>query len=366
MGLDWLMLAWGAWALSCSPFHKTPGDYLIGQLGLVYNTLGVYFLIRSFCVSLEDVVHLVKITGLLLAPVAAEMILEQMTGRNLFSVFGGVPEVVTVRGERLRAQGPFAHGILAGTVGATCLPLMIGIWRKYPLSARIGLGSCLVMIFASVSSGPLMSLIFSVFALVLWRWRHLTKQMRIAAAIGYILLDIVMKAPAYFLIARIDLTGSSTGWHRAELISSAIRHLNEWWLAGTDYTRHWMPTGVSWSDQHCDITNHYIGYGMIGGLPLMLLFIACMWAGFRYVGRFLASTHEHGPDDAWFVWALGASLFSHAASCVSVYYFDQSVLFLYLDFALLGCVAAILKRPRTNEDSVALDASDESSQPVIA
>jgi len=31
---------------------------------------------------------------------------------------------------------------------------------------------------------------------------------------------------------KIDLTGSSTGWHRAELIDSALRHFNEWWLVG--------------------------------------------------------------------------------------------------------------------------------------
>lgn len=330
--LDWVMLAWAAAALFSTLFVQD----LIGQLGMIYNTLGIYFLIRALCRNLDDVVHLVKIMALVLAPVALEMINEQLTGHNLFAVFGSVGDSVVVRGERLRAQGPFRHAILAGTVGAACLPLMIGIWRTHPRYARIGLAACLVMVFASASSGPLMSVMFGIFALVLWRWRHLTRQMRIAAVAGYILLDLVMKAPAYFLIARIDLTGSSTGWHRAELIRQAINHLHEWWFAGTLYTRHWMPYGVSWSPDHCDITNQYIFYGVAGGFLLMALFIAALWIAFRYVGRLLRMHAVDNVSECKFVWALGAALFAQAASCVSVYYFDQSFIFLFLNLAVIG------------------------------
>ena len=51
----------------------------------------------------------------------------------------------------------------------------------------------------------------------------------------YVLLDLVMNRPAYFLIADIDLMGGSTSWYRAELIHSTIAHIDEWWLIGTDY-----------------------------------------------------------------------------------------------------------------------------------
>ena len=163
--LDWIMLAWAAWALFSTLFVQD----LIGQLGIVYNTLGIYFLIRAFCQNMDDIVHLLKIMALVLAPVALEMINELLTGHNLFAAFGGVPESVVVRGERLRAQGPFLHAILAGTVGAACLPLMIGIWRTHPRYAKVGLAACLVMVVTSASSGPLMSVIAGIFALVLWR-----------------------------------------------------------------------------------------------------------------------------------------------------------------------------------------------------
>ena len=181
-----------------------------------------------------------------------------------------------------------------------------------------------------------MSLIFAVFALYLWRWRHLTRQMRIAAVLGYILLDILMQAPAYYVIARINVTGSSTGWHRAHLIESSLKHLHEWWLAGTDYTRHWMPTGVSWSPEHTDITNHYLRYGVIGGLPLMFLFILALAVSFRYVGRSVEAMEDEPVSERFFVWALGAALLAQAATCISVSYFDQSYVFLFLNMAMIG------------------------------
>jgi len=333
-GLDWLVILWGLTAICVSPFHKDPQATLINHLGRAYDTIGIYFLMRCFLRTAEEVRGLISIIAILLVPVAIEMLQEQMTHRNLFSFFGGVGEVPAFREGHFRSQGPFRHSILAGTVGAVCLPLMAGIWRSNPMSARLGVAACLTMVVTSFSSGPVMSLVYGVFALILWRWRQYTKEMLIVAIVGYIMLDIVMKAPAYYLIARIDITGGSTGWHRAKLIDSAIEHLHEWWLYGTDYTRHWMPTGVSWSPDHADITNHYIAMGVVGGLPLMILFILQLWRGFKYVGGVVRS--HPSRDVQFFAWALGSALFAHAVTCVGVSYFDQSFLFLYLNLAMIS------------------------------
>jgi hypothetical protein len=353
--MDWLMLVWAAWGVCSSAFHKEPGETLVNDLGMVYNNLGIFFLIRCFCQSEEDIVGVIRWIAIVLVPVALEMAFEQATHRNLFAFLGGVDENPAMRDGRLRSQGPFAHAILAGTVGAVCAPLMIGIWRKHPLVAKAGLAGCLLMVITCASSGPVVSLMLSAFALLLWRWRHLTRRMRIAAIVGYILLDLVMKAPAYYLLARIDLAGGSTGWHRAALIESAIQHLGEWWFAGTDYTAHWMPTGVPWSDDHTDITNYYLGLGVRGGLPLMLLFISIMWMGFRNVGQTLRSQADSPLEHQFFVWSLGASLLAHAATAISIAYFDQSVVFIYLTLALttsLSAVSSAVILEQEAEDSV--------------
>lgn len=343
--LDGLMIAWAVWALVAAVFHENPGETLVNRSGLVYNACGTYFLLRCFCRSMDDVTQLCKVIAIMLVPLSMTMLVEQATGRNLFSVFGGVDEFSEVRGGSVRAQGPFAHSILAGSVGAACLPLMVVVWRDHRKTALAGIIACVVMVFCSASSGPLMSLGFGGIALYLWRYRRYMRLARWLAVVAYLLLMVVMDAPPYYLLARLDLTGSSTSWHRAELIDAAIRHFPEWWLVGTDYTRHWMPYGVSWSGNHVDITNYYINMAVYGGLPLMALFIAVLWKGFRYVGEI---TEGGGPKqakatdersrllDAFLMWALGSSLFAHAATFMSVSYFDQSAMFLYITLALIS------------------------------
>jgi len=339
LGMDWALVAWAGWAIVASAFHNDPTATLQFHLGMVYNVLSIYFLMRCFCQTEEEVRGVVQITAWLLVPVALAMLYEHVSHYNFFSMFGGVQVESVIRHGRVRAQGPFAHSILAGTVGAVCIPLMIGIWRYHPFSARVGLAACFGMVAASASSGPLMSVISGLFALVVWRWRHLTREMRIAAVVCYILLELVMKAPAYYLIARIHVIGGNA-YHRAAIIEAALTNFKEWWFAGTDYTRHWMPYGVSWSSEHADITNHYLGQGVKGGLLLMFLFICILWIGFRYVGQIMRLWSDEPTKRRFFVWSLGASLFAHAVSCVSVGYFDQSILFLYFTLALIANMRA--------------------------
>jgi hypothetical protein len=345
-GLDWLMIIWAVWAMISSYFHRDPKEALIFRLGLAYNACGIYFLLRVFCQSLDDVVMLCRVTAILLVPVAVEMFYEKIAFHNLFSVLGGVPEVPQIREGKIRAFGPFAHPILAGTVGAVCLPLMIGLWRQNRKEALIGIVTCMGMIYASTSSGPIMSLMAAIGALFMWRYRYRMRLLRWLAIFAYIGVDLVMKVPAYYLLGRIDITGGSTGFHRAELIHSALAHLPEWWLAGTDRTVHWMPTGVSWSSNHTDITNHYLQMGVLGGLPLMLLFIAILAKGFSFVGKTLRQAEDNLlPESQFMTWALGSALFAHVATCISVSYFDQSFLFIYLTLAAIGSAYSTILQP---------------------
>lgn len=337
--LDWMILIWAGWALLSSFFHKDSSAALIFRLGFVYNACGIYFLLRVFCKCFEDVVGLCRIIAILLIPLAFEMLLEKVTAYNLFSIFSGVPEHPAIREGRIRAQGPFAHSILAGTVGAVCLPLMIVIWQKWRKTSFLGTISCLLMIIASSSSGPIISGVSAITALFMWRYRTKMRLVTWIAIFSYISLDFIMKAPAYYLMGRVDLVGGSGGWHRARLIESAFQHLQEWWLAGTDYTRHWMPTGVSWSTEQTDITNYYIKMGVIGGLPLMLLFIIILIKGFSYIGETIKDAKDVQIRSKFILWAISASLFTHAMTFLSVSYFDQSFLFIYLTLAMIGSAA---------------------------
>lgn len=337
--LDYIVVIWGLWCIMSGFFHEEPGAAVVFRMGRTYNILGIYFLIRSFCSDSESVVALCKGMAILLLPIAVGMLCEQLTGRNGFSLLGGVSEFPNIRHGRLRAQGPFRHAILAGTVGASCLPFMIAYWKTHRKVALLGALAAVTMVFTSVSSGPLMTLFAAIGAAWLWRHPWMTKWARWGTVLTYIAAEIVMTRPAYYIISMIDLTGSSTAYFRSRLIDASITYLGEWWLAGTDYTRHWMPTGVSWNENQTDITNQYIAYGVWGGLPLMFLFIAILICSFVYVSR-VTRDDSCSEDLRFLTWMLGAALFSHVVTFVSVAYFDQSYVFIYVAIGAIGSMYA--------------------------
>jgi O-antigen ligase len=80
--------------------------------------------------------------------------------------------------------------------------------------------------------------------------------------------------------------------------------------------------------------------GVLGGLPLMFLFIAILAKAFSLVGQTLREAENKLSSTSRFmIWALGASLFSHATTFMSVSYFDQSFVFLYLTLAAISSAA---------------------------
>jgi hypothetical protein len=353
--LDWMMMIWGICAVLSSFFHKDFTSALITRLAFFYDSLGIYFLLRVFVQGADSLFTLSKIVIIMLAPIALEMASESVTGRNNFSFLGGVSPLCEVRLGKIRAQGPFLHSILAGTVGAVCWPLLLPFWKKQRNLALLGLLTSGIIVLSSKSSGPIMTAFFIFVGLCVWKVRQYMRVIRWGILIAIIALDLVMTSPVYYLLARIDLTGSSTGWHRAELIHASITHLDEWWLAGTDYTRHWMPTGVDWNKNHTDITNHYIKMGVIGGLPLMISFIGVLVVAFNSVGKALWASKGDLFEKRFMIWTLGAILFGHALTFMSVSYFDQTIVFFLLVLAAIGSLQteATMEVPHQSEVSVA-------------
>ena len=341
--IDKLMLMLGGWLFFASFFHE-PGAAAAGPtfiIGKVAEISLCYFLVRSFCQDLDDFASIMGVIAILMVPIALEMIQEKFTEINLFSkVFGGVREAVVVREGELRARGPFRHAILAGTVGASLIPIMLGLWRRNPRAAMIGLVACLTMVASCASSGPVLSLIFGMMGVCLWRFRNLMTLIRWSIPVGLLTLHMVMEKPVWFIIGRLSM-GGSTGWHRSKLIDSSIRYFGDWWAFGTDHTRSWMPTGVTFSEEHTDITNYYLAFGVMGGLLAMLLLIAMIWVAFRWTGQMIDAipeeTDEHG--DRFMIWCMGSSLFSHVATSISVAYYDQSVFFFWFSIATISSLA---------------------------
>ena len=175
--VDKLMIWMGIWLVLASLFHQQlPGAGVPFTLGLVVEVVSIYFLTRIWCRDFSELFSVIQVVAWLLVPVAAAMAAEHVLETNLFAAFGGASEHIYIRDGKIRAQGPFQHPILAGTVGAVCFPLMVGIWQRHRLVSVVGMAASAVMVFASTSSGPLMSLLLGAAALVLWKRRSWLQQ----------------------------------------------------------------------------------------------------------------------------------------------------------------------------------------------
>jgi hypothetical protein len=334
--LDRVIALWGLWLMVATFAH--PADQWVYRGGLVWDSVGTYLLFRVFVRDDQDILRAFTALCWLAVPVALLMWVEKLTGTNPFAVLGAVSEHADYRDGQFRARGPFAHAILAGTVGASLVPLAWYLRGSRPWAARAGLVAGTAMVIASTSSGPVLFLAAILFGLGLWRLRHMLWGIRWLAVLAVIGLEVVMLDPFYYIIARLDVTGASQSWFRARLIESSIEHLDEWWLAGTDYTRHWMASGVPANPNHTDITNHFLAMGVKGGLPLMLLLGLAVFLAFRMVGRALRARGHPDAGDPFLAWTLGALLFGHLVNFFGISLFDQSVAIFYL---VLACIAAL-------------------------
>jgi hypothetical protein len=217
---------------------------------------------------------------------------------------------------------------LAGAFGATLVPLLIGIWKDSRKVAIMGLIAAVTMAATSAESTSVLTLAAGIGALCLWPLRNRMRAIRWGIVIVLVGLQMVMKAPVWALIARIDLTGSSTSFDRFILIDNCIRHFGDWWLLGVkDYN--------SWGFDMWDLCNQYVAYAETGGLATLVFFIAIIARSFGFIKKARAAV-ANNPQQEWFLWCLWAALFSHVVGYFGLGYGDQMQ---FAWFALLAMIS---------------------------
>ena len=337
--VDRLMLYWVVASATAYVLFRRDGDAIVSRLGFAYDAFGVYWLGRCLIRDVSDIRRLAIVFAVGMVPVAAGMFVERLTGRNVFSVLGGVPETTMIRDGKLRCQGPFGHPILAGTFGATTLfffPMLWWTgWRGRVLAVAGAVASAAVTV-ASVSSGPLMTFVLGIVALAMWPLRNWLRVVRWGIVVVLIILHMLMKAPVWYLISKFSaIAGGGHGWYRSYLIDQAIAHFREWWLLGTDYTAHWIPTNITPADpKMCDITNRYVREAVDGGLLGLILFLVLLGICYQRLGRGRRQLEREPMRERMVPWSLGCVLFAHSVAFISVRYFDQNIVFWYVLLAM--------------------------------
>lgn len=306
--------------------NNDPSAGPIFTAGMILQLFGTYFAFRLLLRDKDHLHHAIK--GILfgVVTITACMFGEVLLKKNLIYELFGFQKTVGIRDGKLRAQGPFLHPILAGTAIAMAIPLFHTLKEKNRYLYIIGLICSILAVGLSASSGPMLALLLCLIAVYLFKHTHFLKPIKWAFVAIYLLLEVAYTGPAYFQITRLDFTGSSTGWYRARLLQSSMEHLNEWWLHGTGYTRHWMPTGLSQYAHHSDITNYFLHFGVLGGLGSTLIVVALVVLSVRDLTK--NQTEEAQPK-----WGLASMIIVFSIIAFSVSFFDQSSFLFWLPIA---------------------------------
>ena len=338
---DFAILYWMVWAIISYYFLIGPSG-IITRTGYMLDVVGAYFIGRVYVQKIEDVHRIALTLGVIAIPMLFFFMIERTTGKNPFFVFGGVPENTIIRNDRLRCQGPFPHPIMAGVFWAGVLPWLGGIWfaksarRSHVTFYIIAVG---LLVANTASSTPVVGVIFGVLGLSMFKYRYKMRLIKQVFLLLLFSLHMVMKGPVWSLIARIDLSGGSTGEHRYRLIEKSIEHFGEWWKVGIRTTGQW-----GWGLD--DMTNQYLLEGVRSGFLGMVLFILFFTRVYGILGEAIKQTSS--KKEQWVLWSSGVMLFSHMMSFLAVAYFGQMNIALFLFVGTIVSISASAKQTKKN------------------
>src|SRR5712671_2890606 len=317
--LDIVFLAWASCrALAGVLVFSFNSGALVYQGGFLLDAIGGYFVLRYLICDDEDIFRTLRVFATVSFVIAGCMLFEKVHQLNVFGLLGGVRTVPEMRGGSVRAEGPFQHELLAGTFAATLVPLFFLLWQegKARFLAVLAVIAATVMVITSHSSTSVMAYGAALLGVCAWPLRRHMRLVRWGFVLTLISLHLVMKAPVWFLIARIDIVGGSSGYHRAMLVNDFIQHFRDWWLVGT-------AENARWGNTMWDLCNQYVAEGQLGGLATFLCFLALIYVCFSRIGTARQSVQGDRQKE-WYFWLLGVTLFSHVVGFFGISYFDQT------------------------------------------
>jgi len=339
--IDRLVTLWAFSSLIIVSVQLMETQALIKDLGDFLDLLGGYYVVRFLIRDVEDVKLAIKALAAVAVVMGLCMINEQITHWNVFGMLNGGPTVPQIRDGKLRSQGAFDVYIDAGVFGALLVPMLVWLWsdKKSRLAVYLGILGAVTMMLTCNSSTPILALAGGVLGLGLWRFRGIMRILRWALALTLVALHLVMNGPVWSLIARIDLTGSSSGYHRYYLVDNCIRHFSDWWLLGCKDFGNW-----GWD--MWDLSDQYVAVCLTGGLITFAIFMALLTRSFGALGtirkRFAAAGKR---KQEWYCWCLGSTLFANLVGWFGCSYMAKMEMTLSILLAMISVAIVEGRRP---------------------
>ncbi len=301
---------------------------LIQGVGDLIDRTGGFFAVRFLIFDGSTLRRAIKALAVVCVIEGGPMIVERIASTNIFGYFAGVRTAVTIREGKVRAEGTLGY-LTAGSIGGTLIPLFVWLWkeRESRRAAIAGLVGATAMVITSNSSTSQMALLGAIAGLALWPRRKKMRSIRWAVVCVLVVLQMVMKAPVWALIARVDLTGSSSSWHRYFILDNTIRHFSDWWLMGTtEY--------LNWGWDAWDTCNQFVDVALKGGLVPLIFFILILKRSFGAIGRARRRVEGNRAQE-WFLWCFGVSLFAAFTAEWGINYSDILLIVLFVQLVLI-------------------------------
>lgn len=328
--VDRLLLLWLLCGAVIYSIQWKETNAIINRAGFLFDALGLYWIFRqniSSWISVKHTLRFLAVASILLLPF---ILIERSTGNNPFVFLGKA--TTSVRQENFRCQGAFPHSIMLGLFWAILAPMFLAMARTEKKKALYvsAFASSVAIVMATASSTPILVLILAIVAYTAFNWRQYTAVAALLLVAVTVAIHIAMNAPVWHLLARINVIGGSTGYHRYNLIDKAIGHFNEWMVIGCRSTDHW-----GWGLG--DVTNQYVLEGVRGGAATLILFVLMIYAVLKTL--LTSSLRYRDRNTQILTWALFSMMIAHCVGFIGVSYFGQIQVLWYMTLA----IASLLK-----------------------
>lgn len=326
---------------------------------LAIETLGAFYLARLYVSSPQRFFKVNQFFISVLALLTVFAVYEAFTHhRILHDIARAItghdsldPRLYTydyVRAGLLRATSLFAHPILYGTLMALFFPFaVLWLWRQRNLHSFLNVGGLGLSMLLTLSSAPVLTVIFQSITAVVVRFWHSAKYFWIAlisgAAAAALFIEAVSNRGFFALLISYLTFNPHTGYSRLLQWEHAADDIARNPVFGIGHNTWERPESLAWLGSSID--SFWLLLSLQHGLfALLLLLLACLYTVFNTLNL----VHRHHPDYRWMVSAWVLSFISLILIGFTVDYFGKLQ---PLFFFMLGSIGWARYYPLWNQQA---------------